>query len=224
VTFFTGHLSTKEGAGGSGAAVSPVTQTTLVGFMGVGNLAAVAADLGRQGVVESTPAMLIERATTSRQRCVGATVGTLAQVAEHESVVPPALLVVGDAVRFAGELGWHQRLPLARERLLLTAPAGTLGDALELAGAEVVEVTLPLNPAARVAVGALPVTVWLARSVAEAAGFCRELARDAGAAGAVAVCAGGDVAAVARERGWPLVCEIAGECEGVAVVRAIKER
>jgi uroporphyrin-III C-methyltransferase / precorrin-2 dehydrogenase / sirohydrochlorin ferrochelatase len=223
VTFFTGHPSPAEGADESGGTACSVSQTTLVGFMGVGNLATVAADLARQGVAEDTPAMLIERATTSRQRCVHATVGTLARVAADERVLPPALLVVGDAVRFATALGWHQRLPLARERLLLTAPAGMLGEALELAGAEVIEVALPFTQAASVAVGALPVTVWLARTTAEAAGFCGELARAAGAAGAVAVCVGGEVATIARECGWPVVREVAGECDAAAVVRAIRE-
>ena len=224
VTFFTGHLSGQDGEGVSRPAALPGSQTTFVGFMGVGNLAAVAADLEHQGVGAITPAILIERATTSRQRSVCATVATLAQVAAQEGVVAPALLVVGEAVRFAGELGWHQRLPLARERVLLAAPAGPLYDDLELAGAEVIEVSLPLNPAAHVAVEALPVTAWIARSSAEAAALCAALAGVAGAAGAVAVCADGECAAAARAGGWPAVHELAGVCDSTAVVRAIRER
>ena len=221
VTYFTAHPAAAEGSVAAEPLLAPPADHTLVGFMGVGNLAAVGSALQEQGVAAATPALLVERATTARQRSVPATVGTLAEVAEREAVKAPALLVVGEAVRLAPELGWHERLPLAKVRVVLVAPAGELGDALELAGAEVVTVKLPLTASARVAVAAAPVTAWLARWAPEAAALCRELSHHA--EGATAVCAGHEVANAARAGGWQRVREIGAACEAVAVVAALQE-
>jgi hypothetical protein len=53
------------------------------------------------------------------------------------------------------------------ERLVVTAPAGDLSEALELSGVDVVEVPLPITPAARIVMDALPLTGCVFRSADE---------------------------------------------------------
>jgi uroporphyrin-III C-methyltransferase/precorrin-2 dehydrogenase/sirohydrochlorin ferrochelatase len=221
VTYFTAHKAVTEGEGDESTLLAPPARHTLVGFMGVGNLAAVTRALLRKGVPAATPALLVERATTAFQRSIPATVGTLAAVAESEVVRAPALLVVGEAVGLAAELGWHERLPLARTRVALAAPAVALAEALELRGAEVLEAPLPLTVGARLALSALPLTGWVARTPAEVTFFCDGLSAVEGAARAIAVCAGGDTATAARNGGWPAVHEIDAACDPADVARAL---
>jgi uroporphyrin-III C-methyltransferase/precorrin-2 dehydrogenase/sirohydrochlorin ferrochelatase len=221
VTFFTAHRTTAETGEAAGPLLAPAARQTLVGFMGVHNLAEVARELAAHGVSADTPAMLVERATTARQRCVAATAATLVEAAARENVQPPALLVVGEAVRFAADLGWHGRLPLAAARVAVASPLGALGEALELAGAEVLEVPLPAPPAARIALAALPLDVLVARSAAEAAGLCAAVAGLAAAGNAVAVCCAGEAAAAARAAAHPRVVEVPGVLDAGAVLRAL---
>ncbi len=221
VTFFTAHRTTAESGEAAGPLLAPPARQTLVGFMGVHNLGEVVRELVANGVPEGTPAMLVERATTARQRCVQATVATLVETAEREHVQAPALLVVGEAVRFATDLGWHGRLPLAAARVAIASPAGALGEALELAGAEVLEIPLPAPPAARIALAALPLDALVARSAGEAAGLCAAVTGVAAADGAVALCSAGGAAAAARAAAWPRIVEVAGTLGAAAVARAL---
>ena len=224
VTFFTANRMTARAGSPAGPLLAPPARQTLVGFMGVHNLGEVALELAANGVPGITPAMLIERATTARQRCVRATVASLVDTAARENVVPPALLVVGEAVRYADRLGWHGRLPLSAARVALAAPAGALGEALELAGAEVLEVPLPVTPSAQVALAALPLDVLVARSACDAAGLCAAAASVAGAAAAVAVCSSGDAVAAAHAAGWRRVSDAGAVVDAAAVARALGER
>jgi uroporphyrin-III C-methyltransferase/precorrin-2 dehydrogenase/sirohydrochlorin ferrochelatase len=224
VTFFTANRMTVGAGSPAGPLLAPPARQTLVGFMGVHNLGDVTRELAANGVPETTPAMLIERATTARQRCVRATVASLVDTAAREEVVPPALLVVGEAVRYADRLGWHGRLPLAAARIALAAPAGALGEALELAGAEVLEVPLPATPAAMIALAALPLDALVVRSARDATGLCAAAAGVVGAAAAVAVCSSGEAAGAARAAGWRRVEEAGAVVDAAAVTRALGER
>jgi hypothetical protein len=55
--------------------------------------------------------------------------------------------------------------PLMGERLVVPAPAGDLGEALELSGVDVVEIPLPVTPAARIVMDALSLTGCVFRPV-----------------------------------------------------------
>ncbi len=131
---------------------------TLVGYMGVTALPRVVAKLLDGGMDPSTPAAMVERGTTGAQRSVVATLATLPEAAEREGIRPPALFVIGPTVSHAERLDWSGRCPLVGRRVLLADDDGRRAEPLELAGAEVVSVHLPLGEAARVAVGALPLT------------------------------------------------------------------
>jgi len=88
---------------------------TLVIFMGLASLAAIAEGLIRQGMSPDTPAAVVASGTQPEQRTV---VAPLAEIADAAvSFEAPALVIVGDVVGLAGRLAAHeQRSPAARVR------------------------------------------------------------------------------------------------------------
>jgi siroheme synthase len=52
------------------------------------------------------PAAIIEHGTTERHRLVLATLGSLAAVAAQQSIGSPALVLIGDTVRYAERYAW----------------------------------------------------------------------------------------------------------------------
>ncbi len=195
---------------------------TLVGFMGVSALKNVGANLLAAGMDPEVPAALIERGTTSAQRIVRAPLCDLPAAAEAAGVRPPALFVIGPAVRHAERLDWFTRRRLFGERLVIASPAGDLRDELDLAGADVVEVPLPLTIAARTAVGALPLTGCLLRTRKEVDAFAAE--RSSWHGEVVAWCLSPDAARRALEVGWSQVVEVSGEGCWAPLIAALEER
>jgi uroporphyrinogen III methyltransferase/synthase len=132
---------------------------TLVVLMGAERIAPVAAALVAGGRAAATPCAVVERATTSRQRVVTATLATIAGAAGAAGVAPPAVLVVGDVVALAERLS-ALRGPLAGRRVLVTRggeQAAPIAAALRAEGA------LPLLlPTVRI------VPVWQREGVAAA--------------------------------------------------------
>jgi uroporphyrinogen-III synthase len=114
----------------------------------------------------------------------------------------PALFVIGPTVRHADRLNWAIRRPLAGERLAVPTEALELCLALEEAGAEIVAVPLPVTPAARIVLGARPLTGCIVRSAAGVEAFDEECSGPGWSAAWTAWCIGRDVAQRARERGW----------------------
>ena len=76
---------------------------TIVLLMAVANLRPIAAALVDGGRHARTPAVIVENASLPTQRVLRANLAELADVAERESVVPPAVVVVGSVVSEADE-------------------------------------------------------------------------------------------------------------------------
>ena len=91
VTFVTGH-----GAEVDWAALAR-SKTTLVIYMGLRNVKSIAASLLAAGMDASTPACIIENGTLYTQRELVTTLGRLSSARFNG----PALIVVGEVVRFA---------------------------------------------------------------------------------------------------------------------------
>lgn len=195
---------------------------TLVGFMGVSALKNVAANLLAAGIDPEVPAAIVERGTTPAQRAVCAPLRDLPGSAEAAGIRPPALFVIGPAVRHAGHLDWFTRRRLFGHRLLVTAPAGELRDVLEVAGAEVVEVPVPLTRAARTAAAALPLTGCLLRSRRDVDALAAERREWSGEV--VAWCLDAGAAKRARETGWGRVEDVSGAGCRARLMRGLEER
>ena len=181
---------------------------TLLGYMGMGRLRQTVERLLAWGMNPRTPAAVVERGTTSRQRVVRAEVARLPEAAREAGLKPPGLLVVGPTVDRADQLDWFGGRPLSGQRLVLAAPAGKLGEELELAGAEVVETPLPPTPAARVVLAALPLTGCLLRNAREVEALDGERDTPAWTPTPTAWCLGRDAAERARQLGWMQVEEL----------------
>jgi len=104
VTFVTGH--TKDGAEPDWQALARAG-TTLVIYMGLKNLARILGALATGGMDPATPACIVQDGTLPAQKQRIATLATLS----GEGFAGPALVVVGDVVRFATAA----RYPAARQ-------------------------------------------------------------------------------------------------------------
>jgi uroporphyrinogen III methyltransferase/synthase len=142
VTVVTGRVGDATGAGGVDWAALAKTQGTLVILMGMTTRAAVAAALMEGGRPPDTPAAVIERGTTPSQRVVRTTLAGLADV----DLGSPAVIVVGPVAALGADAPpgrWGG--PLAGRTVVATrsgSRAKSLVDALERAGAAVVELPL----------------------------------------------------------------------------------
>jgi uroporphyrin-III C-methyltransferase len=94
VTFVTGH--TKDGTEPDWLALAR-SRTTLVIYMGLRGMQKILASLKAAGMNPATPACLIENGTLHNQKQRLATLGTLS----GDGFAGPALIVIGDVVRFA---------------------------------------------------------------------------------------------------------------------------
>jgi uroporphyrin-III C-methyltransferase len=81
---------------------------TLVILMGLLHLREIATKLMLSGRSELTPAGVICNGTTENQEVVIGSLGTIADLAEQQSLSSPATIVIGDVVHFARELSWFQ--------------------------------------------------------------------------------------------------------------------
>lgn len=106
VTFVTGHMAGGDvpdtidwRALGKG---SPV----IVIYMGLKHLPRIASELIAAGRAPHEPVAIVAHATTPRQQVLETTLARAAADAETSGIAPPALIVVGDAVRLRSGLDW----------------------------------------------------------------------------------------------------------------------
>ncbi len=197
---------------------------TLVGYMGVANLPDVAEKLIAAGMPASTPAALVAHGTRSTQRTVVSTIGGLEAAGNAAGIRPPAIFVIGPTVRHAAVLDWFTSRPLSGERIGIFSPSSAIGEALDVAGAEVIEAARPLTPAARVVLEVAPLTGWLFRSPEEVESIEEERGLPGWSADMHAYCLGAATVARARARGWRHVTELADGAAPAAVVAALASR
>lgn len=102
VTFVSGHAH--DGSEPDWRALG-ASGTTLVLYMGLARLPELVAGMLAAGFAPDTPACAIEKGTLSDQRQVFAPLAALAQAVAVARLARPALVVVGEVVRFAQARG-----------------------------------------------------------------------------------------------------------------------
>jgi uroporphyrinogen III methyltransferase/synthase len=115
---------------------------TLVIYMGVRRLGAIAERLIAAGRPASEPAAVIERGTLSDQRVVSGTLESIAGIAEQHRVRAPAIALFGPVAAVRRELAWFEARPLSGLTVAVTrarAQASGLATRLRDLGAGVVE-------------------------------------------------------------------------------------
>lgn len=78
---------------------------TVVVYMGLAWLEEVCAQLIAHGLPSATPAALVARATSPKQRVIQATLASLPRRVRRAAPEPPTLIVVGEVVRLRTKLG-----------------------------------------------------------------------------------------------------------------------
>lgn len=149
VTFVTGHSVEKIDWARAGAS------ETVVVFMGLTAIGAIARELIANGRAPDTPAMAVRWATRPDQQTIAGTLADLPARVAEAGMKPPATIVIGEVVRLRERLNWYERLPLFGTRIVVTrdrSQAGELASRLHRLGAEVIELPTieirpPLNPA-----------------------------------------------------------------------------
>jgi uroporphyrin-III C-methyltransferase/precorrin-2 dehydrogenase/sirohydrochlorin ferrochelatase len=203
LTLLTAHEAIKEG--GQQVRWDLLAQdehATIVGYMGVTALPDVVRRLLAAGMDPATPAAMVEQGTTAAQKHAISTLAELPRAVVEAGLAPPALFVIGPTVRHSARLDWFNRLPLAGERFVVPADADPVIRRLQDAGADVVAVPFPITPAARVVMGALPITGCVVTTPADVDWLHEERGSGMWTEDGPAWCVGDDTVARARERGW----------------------
>jgi len=118
VTFVTGH-SEVGSVDWPAIAASPV----LVIYMGLAALPDIAVRLLAAGRSAGTPLAIVSDATTPRQQVVETTLGAASLEARRQRVAAPAIIVVGDVVRWRASLAWFADEPASTARPRIAHPS-----------------------------------------------------------------------------------------------------
>jgi uroporphyrin-III C-methyltransferase len=106
VVFLTGHEDPSRGGASIHWEDYAGLGATLCIYMGMRNLAGIAERLQAGGMPSGTPAAVIQDATTGRHRVLLGTVGDIASRVREDNFEAPAVVVIGEVVRFADQLAW----------------------------------------------------------------------------------------------------------------------
>lgn len=149
VTFVTGHEDPGKSTTQTDWKALAKAGGTIVLYMGVKTLPAIAAELIAGGLPGEIPAAAVQWGTLSKQRTVTATLSTLADEAASAGISAPVITVIGWPVILRDEINWFENRPLFGRRVVVTRAAQqsqALTDRLAELGAEVLEM-----PATRIA-------------------------------------------------------------------------
>ena len=142
VAFVTGHEDPAKEDGALDWEALARFPGTLVLYMGVSGLEAIAERLVAAGRDPAEPAAVVERGTLPDQRTVTAPLEQIARRVEEAGVRPPAITVIGPVSGLHETLAWLERRPLHGQVVAVTrarAQASGLAARLTALGAEVVE-------------------------------------------------------------------------------------
>lgn len=116
---------------------------TLVFMMGLGNLPKIISNLTANGKDVKTPAAIVMRGTSSKQKKVVGTIENIEQIAIENNISSPCIIVFGDVVNLQSKLAWYDKKPLFGKNICITRSkeqAGNLKLRLKEMGAEVTEI------------------------------------------------------------------------------------
>jgi uroporphyrinogen III methyltransferase/synthase len=142
VAFVTGHEDPTKPESALEWPALAAFPGTLVVYMGVRQLAAIAERLIAAGRAGDEPAALVQRGTFPDQRAVAGTLSTIAAVAASEHIKAPAIAIFGPVAALRDRLQWFQKPPLAGLTVAVTrarVQASGLTSRLRSLGAHVVE-------------------------------------------------------------------------------------
>ncbi len=102
----TGHCKTGEPTDIKWESLAKGVDTLAI-YMGIGNLPHICEQLRKHGKSEDTPVAIIQEGTTYAQKTVTGTIETIVNIASTSNIKNPAIIVIGEVVRFREKLLGH---------------------------------------------------------------------------------------------------------------------
>lgn len=116
---------------------------TLVFMMGLENIERIVKNLITNGKKKETPAAVVMRGTSSKQKKVIGTLENISEKAREAGLKSPCIIVVGEVVELNEKLSWYEKKPLFGTNICITRSreqSSTLRSSLKDLGAEVTEI------------------------------------------------------------------------------------
>ncbi|MBB1452922.1 uroporphyrinogen-III C-methyltransferase [Pseudoalteromonas sp. SG43-1] len=104
IQFVTGHCK-KDGQELDWQSLAKANQTLAI-YMGVIKSPHIQGELLKHGRKADTPVAIIENGTRKNQRVVTGQLGELADLIERNSIISPALLIIGEVAALHSQLAW----------------------------------------------------------------------------------------------------------------------
>lgn len=92
--------------------------------MGLTTIGTIAERLIAAGRSPSTPAVVVQRATTPRQHTIFTSLAEIKEVVDAANLKPPATIVIGEVASLRGKLDWFEKQPLFGVTVLVTRAEG----------------------------------------------------------------------------------------------------
>jgi uroporphyrinogen III methyltransferase/synthase len=152
VAFVTGHEDPDKSGSPLDYASLAAFPGTLVFYMGLGRLEAIAQALIAAGKPSQTPAAVISRGTTAAQQTVCALLASLPEMVRDRALHAPSLIIIGDCVLQRDTIGWFEKKRLFGKRVLVARPlsqaAGIVSQLIELGAQPILAPTIEILPPA----------------------------------------------------------------------------
>ena len=116
---------------------------TLVFMMGLENIERIVSNLITNGKDKETPAAVVMKGTSSKQRKVVGTLENIVHKVKESALKSPCIIVVGEVIELNDKLSWYENKPLFGTNICITRSreqSSNLKSALRELGAEVTEI------------------------------------------------------------------------------------
>lgn len=150
VAFVTGHEDPSKPSPSLDYSVLAKFPGTLVFYMGLHRLAAIARALVVAGLSDMTPVAVISQATWSVQKTVTSTLKEIVAQVTNAHLRAPSLIVVGECVKQREAIAWFEKRPLFGQRIGVTRADeqsdSLIDQILELGATPVLMPTIEILP------------------------------------------------------------------------------
>jgi uroporphyrinogen III methyltransferase / synthase len=143
VVFLTGHEKVKGALPNIQWRHLIQAVDTIVIYMGLSKINALANKLVQNGLSPTTPCAAIEWGTWPRQRSYVTSLGKIADEVRLRKMGSPAIFIIGKVVNLHHTLNWFEKLPLFGKKIVLTRGASSHSpwrDRLQNLGASVIQI------------------------------------------------------------------------------------
>ncbi|BCS88579.1 uroporphyrinogen-III C-methyltransferase [Pseudodesulfovibrio sediminis] len=120
VCFITGHEDPTKTESGNNWEVYGQSNSTLVFYMGVGNLPMIAENLMKNGRPADTPVALVRWGTRCNQTSFVSTLENVADEARERDWKAPSIIVVGGVCGLHDKLAWFEKKPMLGQGVVVT--------------------------------------------------------------------------------------------------------